>query len=126
MQVIHFPLSTNYVNSFLCFNADTKEAFLVDCGAFTDEIKNFIQENKLKLQFLLITHAHYDHVDGVVSFKKSFKVPIYSASKNYDHQISGGDTIPFGNADISVIATPGHTSDSVSFYLEHSVFVGDA
>ncbi len=126
MKIIHFPLETNYVNSFLCFDENTKKTFLVDCGAFEDRIKRFVTKNNFELEFLLITHAHYDHVDGVNQFRESFQVPVYSSTKKYSHQIAGGDKISFGNTEISVLATPGHTSDSASFYLEKAVFVGDA
>ncbi|MFQ5824136.1 MAG: hydroxyacylglutathione hydrolase family protein [bacterium] len=126
MKVIHFPLKINYVNSFLCFDEKSQEAFLVDCGAFEDQINNFIQDNNLNLKFLLITHSHYDHNEGINDFKKAFKVPIYSSTKEYDKQVSQGDKIPFGSYKIKVFETTGHTPDSVSYYIENAVFVGDA
>ena len=126
MRIIHFPLATNYVNSFLCFTGSCNEAFLVDCGEFDKQIENFILENKLHLKYLLLTHTHYDHVDGVKMIKKKFDVPVYSATDKYDRQVKDGDRIPFGTNDIVVMSTPGHTSDSVSFYVDKAVFVGDA
>lgn len=126
MKVVQFTLNTNYVNTFLCFDEISKEAFLVDCGAFEEQIKNYIHENNLDLEFLLITHSHYDHIGGVKDFKKAFKVPIYSFSKDYEHQVSEGDRIRIGNYEMAVFETPGHTTDGVSYFIEGSVFVGDA
>lgn len=126
MKVILLPLQINYVNSFLCFDEKSKEAFLVDCGAFEPQIEDFIQEHDLDLKYLLITHAHFDHVDGVKDFKKAFRVPIYSSTKQYDKRVSEGDRIPFGNYEIEVFDTTGHTADGVSYYIDRAVFVGDA
>lgn len=126
MQVKHFPLNTNYVNSFLCYDSSTKEAFLVDCGAFEEQIEAFVSENDLNLAFLLLTHSHYDHEDGVSDFRKVYQVPIYASFGQYDRKLSEGDRVQFGPSEISVLATPGHTPDSVSFYIKPFVFVGDA
>ncbi|NIR52991.1 MBL fold metallo-hydrolase [candidate division KSB1 bacterium] len=126
MKVIHFPLEVNYVNSFLCYDEDARDAFLVDCGAFEAQIEDFVQKNDFNLKMLLLTHSHYDHIDGVKDFKRWINVPIYASTKKYDHRISEGDTIAFADSEISVLATPGHTPDGVSFYLKPFVFVGDA
>lgn len=126
MKVIHFPLEVNYVNTFLCFDDTSKETFLVDCGAFEDQIRNYVQAHSLKLKFLLLTHPHYDHIGGVKDFKKAFKVPIYSPTKGFDRKVSEGDKIPFGSHDIEVLETTGHTTEGVSYYIERAVFVGDA
>lgn len=127
IKVRHFPFEkVNYVNAFLAFEEKSRDAFLIDCGAFDDSIKNFVREQKLNLKFLLITHTHYDHVDGIDDFKKAFNVPIYSFTEKYDHPISEGDKISFGNNEIEVFETPGHIADGISFYINDAVFVGDA
>lgn len=126
MKVIQFALELNYVNVFLAVDTTSKSAFLVDCGAFEQRIKEYIENHTLNLKFLLITHSHYDHVDGLKDFKKDFRVPIYSATKNYDVQISEEDQIPFENDSIRIFETPGHTPDGISFYINNAIFVGDA
>lgn len=126
MKIVQFALQVNYVNTFLAFDAGSKDAFLVDCGAFEEPIKEFVEKHNLNLKYLLLTHSHYDHVDGVRDFKSSFNVPVYSGTDSYDHRISEGDTIRFGNDAIRIFATPGHTADGVSYYIAAAVFVGDA
>lgn len=126
MRVIQIPLDVNYSNAFLAWDESTREAFLVDCGEFTPEIPALIRDNKLNLKFVLVTHTHYDHVDGITELKENFSVPIYAFSKNYDKKIAEGDTIAFANMEISVFATPGHIDDGVSYYVNKAVFVGDA
>ena len=126
MKVVHFPLEVNYVNVFLGIDEESKEAFLVDCGAFDDRIRDYITDHGLDLQLLLITHSHYDHVNGVVAFKKVFEVPVYSFTSHYDHQVSEGEQIPFGQDTVHVLETPGHIADAVSYHFDGHVFVGDA
>ncbi|MFQ5605816.1 MAG: hydroxyacylglutathione hydrolase family protein [bacterium] len=126
MKVIHIPLDVNYVNSYLAVHKESRDAFLVDCGKFDEQIKNVIRDHQLNLKMLLLTHTHYDHTDGVKEFRKAFKAPIYSASPDYDYHVSEGEQIAFGESAIEVLATPGHTHDSISFHYQHAVFVGDA
>jgi len=126
MKVVHFPLEVNYVNVFLAISETSNEAFLIDCGAWDQSIQNYILKNKIELRFLLVTHTHYDHIDGISEFKQSFDVPIYSATPRYDQEVSEGDEIPFDDGKIAVLETPGHIADGVSYHLDRTVFVGDA
>lgn len=126
MKVIQFALDVNYVNVFLAFDEISKNAFLVDCGAFHSRIQETIHTHALNLEFLLITHTHYDHIDGVSNFRKAFDVPIYAFAKNYEEQVQDADRIPFGEKEIIVFETPGHISDGVSYFIDRAVFVGDA
>lgn len=126
MKVISFTLDVNYVNVYLAVDEQSQAAFLVDCGAFVAEMEETIRRMDLDLKFLLITHTHYDHVDGIPDFRKLFQAPIYSATDKWDVRVSAADTIAFGARAIKILATPGHTADGISFYIENAVFVGDA
>ncbi|MFQ5651004.1 MAG: hydroxyacylglutathione hydrolase family protein [bacterium] len=126
MKIIQFALDLNYVNVYLTFDEATKDAFLVDCGAFTDDIHGAIKSHGLQLRFLLLTHTHYDHINGISELKKSYPVPIYAAESGYDHQVAEGDTIPFCDETMRVFETPGHTPDGVCYIIRDRVFVGDA
>ncbi len=126
LRVKAFPLSVNYVNAFLCYDEAAREAFLVDCGAWEPAIPAFLKDRDLHLRFLLLTHAHYDHVDGVDALQRDARVPVYSAAKRFGKVVSEGDRIPFAGVEIAVLATPGHTSDGLAFYVPPFVFVGDA
>ena len=57
---------------------ETKEAAVIDCGAFFDEerkaVVNYIKENGLKLRHLLCTHAHFDHIFGLDTLYEEFGV----------------------------------------------------
>jgi len=126
MKVIQIPLDVNYSNAFLAWDKATRDAFLVDCGAFPADIPELIRRENLTLKFVLLTHSHYDHIDGLDELKKAFQVPSYGFFKNTDKKVSEGDVIPFANTTISVFETPGHIADGVSYFVDKAVFVGDA
>lgn len=134
---------------------ETREAVIIDCGAFYDVERNaivkYIRENGLKPVHLLCTHGHFDHVFGndtitsefglkpevaaedtnLMDLKKQVKEMI---GTDYDNDVppigrllSASDTISFGTHQIKVLPTPGHTPGSVTFYIEteHVAFTGD-
>jgi hydroxyacylglutathione hydrolase len=86
-----------------------------------------------RLTHILVTHKHFDHIEGIPALKASYPCevigPEASAAQTgmYDRAVRGGDGFEWAGAGVQVIATPGHTLDHVSYYLpdEKLVFVGD-
>ncbi len=144
-----FPTGGLETNAYLVFDIKTKEAFLVDCPAPIDEYRDFIIDNNLNLKFLLLTHGHCDHIDGVEDFLEEFKVPFYvqegdlrmlinplnnGSLVSHPHVISikhkptfyrDGDCLSFGEHQIQIFETPGHTPGSVSLKFMGWLFSGD-
>jgi len=135
---------------------DTQEAVVIDCGAYFDEertaVVEYLKNNNLKLKHVLCTHAHFDHIFGIDTLYETFGVkPRLHAADDYiynkmDEQtraflgcgfgrkmpplgesLKDGETISFGNHQIKVLHTPGHSPGSVLLYLEDEkvVFAGD-
>jgi glyoxylase-like metal-dependent hydrolase (beta-lactamase superfamily II) len=102
----------------------------------------------LRIEWVLETHAHADHVSagawiaertgaklgagaGIVEVQKTFKrllelgddFPTDGAP--FDRLFADGETLALGALAVRVLATPGHTSDSVSYLAGDAVFVGD-
>ena len=144
-------LQENYVVS-----DETKECVIIDCGAFYPEerrlLHNILRENQLKPVHLLVTHGHLDHNFGNNTIYQEFglKPEVSAADENlmkglakqaetfYQMQLDyqfppigrffeDEEVIKFGNHEFQVIATPGHSSGSVTFYCEaeHVAFTGD-
>ncbi len=126
IRVEQFVLDVNYANAYLCYDTETRDSFLVDCGELPAGLDPFLQQHDLKLTFALVTHSHYDHTDGVPALKERYGVPVYANAPGYDRHVSDGDVIPFGDHRIVVLATPGHTTDGVCYSIADAVFVGDA
>ena len=103
----------------------------------------------LRVDWILETHAHADHLSsaawlksrvggktgigvGICAVQGIFK-PMFGLESDFrtdgsqfDRLLSNGDHLPLGALAIEVIATPGHTSDSLSYHIGDAVFVGDS
>lgn len=107
---------------------DSHNAVVVDPGE-AEPVFTFLTERGLKLQGILITHHHHDHVDGIPALVSAFPVPVFGprAIPKATHYVAEGDTVtlPFLNATLDVYSIPGHTLDHVAYYGLDSVFCGD-
>ena len=126
----HFLVDVNESNSFVIACEDTREALLVDAGALEPAIVSFVEEQGLRLTTLFITHDHFDHTGGVDEAVSRFGVEVLSGrgscgGKNA-RKVSHGDKVRVGELTGTVLATPGHTSDSISLVFPGLVFTGDA
>jgi len=115
----------------------------------SDAIADYIREHELTLEWILETHAHADHLSGAQHLKaqlggriaigegirdvQAHFAPIYNMDagftadgRQFDHLFADGDTFNIGSLECEVIATPGHTNDSVSYRIGSAVFVGDS
>ena len=108
-----------------------------------------IEERRLRVEWILETHAHADHLsaghwlrqrlpgarlaigEGIRQVQKTFR-PIFNLGAHFpvdgsqfDHLFADGERFALGDLEAEVIATPGHTNDSVSYRIGDAVFVGD-
>lgn len=112
-------------------------------------ILNFVDKNLLHIQAILLTHGHYDHIEGIPDILDRFKgIPIYIDSndknclfdpkwngsfdtdtpvviENADNVLDYGDELSLGNFSFKIYKFPGHTSGSVVIQYENNLFTGD-
>nr|WP_296764408.1 MBL fold metallo-hydrolase [Rhodococcus sp. (in: high G+C Gram-positive bacteria)] len=77
---------------------------------------------------VLVTHRHKDHTGGLKRFHKKTGAPIRALEEKYVHgstTLSDGEVVDVAGLKITVLATPGHTADSLSFVLDDAVLTGD-
>lgn len=111
----------------------------------------FLREHELTLDWILETHAHADHLSAAQYVKKAFGgtaliaigsgicdvqahfAPLYNLGaqfsvdgRQFDRLFASGEVFRIGELECEVIATPGHTNDSVSYRIGAHVFVGDS
>lgn len=138
-RFVEGPVMTNmYVVS-----DENNEGFLVDCAYPSDRVKQYIEDNNIKINFIIQTHTHFDHVLGLEYFKKLYDVNVYASEdskeiandKDYNLTYSYDVNVPidnylkdgvvFSKYNILAIKTPGHTLDSMSYKVGDVLFSGD-
>lgn len=152
MIIQTFTVGKLHTNCYIASCPKTKEAIIIDPGFETPteaaEIFKYVEEEALKLKFIVNTHGHPDHVCGNGIIKEKFKAPILihegdahmlgtfgkviakffgfkNSSPQADILLKDRDTISFGNLTLKVTHTPGHSPGSVSLLGEKEVFTGD-
>lgn len=122
---------TSSTLTYLLADEETKEAVIIDpVKGHLDAYANLIEQYRLKLVYALETHVHADHVTAGGLLRKKFGVKAavsqQCGAKDADIQLNEGDVIYFGQQQIKVIATPGHTDGSLTFLWQDKLFTGDA
>ncbi len=140
-------------NTYVLYNEEG-EACIIDPGCYfpaeKQELSEFLQENKLKVTKVLLTHAHLDHVFGLKWAADSFECTpymhpseqpvldrgpqmgvmyglMYPAYTGVTIAVTEGDTIAVGKDLLEVIYAPGHAPGHVCYYCraQHFVIGGD-
>ena len=133
------------VNSIVIGDEKTKKGIVVDPGAEEEKILAAIRRHGLDIEYIFLTHGHYDHIGAVRGIKKVFnnaKVCIHKDEEKYikdskinlseyrkqyvgesiafcaDILLGDGDIIKVEDLEFSVILLPGHTDASVCYYME--------
>ena len=123
-------LQDNY--SYLIIDETKNNACVIDPSEANPIIK-YLEENKIKLQFILNTHHHHDHVGGNKRLKEKYGARVlgYQGDKKripeIDIQLKDQETWIYENFEAKIIHIPGHTLGHIGFYFykEDSVFTGD-
>lgn len=114
----------------------------------SDEIIRFVREQGLEVEWILETHAHADHIssapyiraelggklaigEGIREVQTTFRDIFHlgedfaADGSQFDHLFKNGESFKVGTISATVIATPGHTNDSISYHIGDAVFIGD-
>lgn len=149
IQIQQFTFNPLQENTYLLISGG-KECIIIDPGCYYEnerkELLDFIQREKLHVVQLLNTHTHFDHIFGNTLMARTFGLkPAFHAADQpvFDQAtevgvmynipfepsvppgryLETGERIPFGDAELEVLFTPGHSPGSVSFYCEKEKFV---
>ncbi len=136
-------------NCYIIYRDSTKEGVIVDPADSADVILAECDSLGVKVQAILLTHGHFDHIMALNEVQEKLQVPVYAGwreekllgdpelnvslwqgcpvSCKADIYVHDGDVLHLIGYDWKVFETPGHTIGSVSYYIEseHVLISGD-
>ena len=131
MQITPIPcLTDNY--AYIIHDSNSKTVGVVD-PSDAKPIISFLNKKNLKLNFILNTHHHFDHIGGNLELKKLYNAKVVGFLGD-KHRIPGIDITlkdneewTFGNSMVKILHIPGHTSGHICFFFEkeEAAFTGD-
>ncbi len=149
MKVSTMVLGSCATNAYLVRNEETGEGFIVDPADLPQRLEAEIERQGIRLKAILLTHGHFDHILAVDALRDKYGVPVYAGSGEEsiladpalnlsdgfakpvtvkaDRFLRDGEELTIAGYTIRVLATPGHTSGSICFYIpaENLLFSGD-
>ncbi|WP_296961796.1 MBL fold metallo-hydrolase [uncultured Dialister sp.] len=152
MKIMYMVLGPFMTNTYILYNEETMEGLVVDPSFSPEQYIKAIEEKKIHLTSIFLTHAHVDHMAGMNELRKAFPearmymdkrdrpflrdpernlsymFPTPTLVDDADVWVKDGDEIETSGYTFQVIDTSGHTPGGISFYLkkEGIVFTGDS
>ncbi len=134
-------------NCYIVQHVGCGEVVIIDPGADQEQIRRAVRDMAGKLQAIILTHAHHDHVGAVAGLQDEFAVPCYLhegdqrllrqahtyalvfAARVMQPIVKASfftEELPvIGNMAIKTIFTPGHSPGGVSYHFGNFIFTGD-
>lgn len=145
MRFHRFSLGELVTNAYILFSEEDGKAVLFDAPAEPERILDYLEKHNLSLEYIFLTHAHFDHILALDQLKKATgaKVVVHELEEKYlndsslnlanvklphlsaDVLVKDGDIIEFCGTNIKVIHTPGHTTGGVCYLFDETLISGD-
>lgn len=155
MTIEHYVVGPIQTNCYFAINKATGDLLVIDPGASGERLAEIAKEKGYHPQAILLTHGHYDHVDGIADFKAAFpdrNIPVYvhqdeqkilqdaqmnlsgdmswTGHKQYDADefVKDHEKLSLAGFTIEALHTPGHTPGGCCYYIaeEQVLFSGDS
>ena len=149
MEINHYISGPLGVNCYLVVDERTKKAFIVDPGGENTKLIDYVEANKIQVEYIILTHGHGDHIGGVEAYKNRYpnaKIVAYADEKELlndpkvncstmicgrsisidaDIYVTDGEKMKVGEMELTFIHTPGHTPGGMCIYVGNALFSGD-
>jgi hydroxyacylglutathione hydrolase len=135
-------------NSYLVVDERSRQAAVIDPGMESEAVLEAVRRGGLRVESVIITHGHFDHVFSCATFTAETGAPVIMHPNDVplllempetarffgfkaptapkpDRLVREGDVITVGELSLRVLETPGHTPGGISLSLGDAVFVGD-
>ncbi|MCK9615312.1 MAG: MBL fold metallo-hydrolase [Candidatus Omnitrophica bacterium] len=141
-----FTLGELYTNCYIVYDSEQKRGFIIDAPSPSGEVLGFINKEKLNIEFIALTHGHFDHISALSEMPFPFYVHkedvqllknpdlngsiIFNLSIKTEKEpillLEENKPLIFGDSKIEVIHTPGHTPGGVCMKIGNWLFSGDS
>jgi hydroxyacylglutathione hydrolase len=151
IDVRMFTVGPVQENCFIVRETESGTALIVDPGEEADRLLKAVDELGIeKVEAILVTHTHFDHVGAVAPVARATGAPVYCPelerevlanimdyvpwpgfgpfeSYEADHTVAGGETLELAGMKLDVLFTPGHSPGHVTYAIrdERALFSGD-
>ena len=148
LQVEPLIVGPLFSNCYIIYDDKEKQGAVIDPGDDADNILGAVKELGIKINYILATHGHFDHVGAVAPLRKELKAEFLAHKGDFffledgenaarrwgvdieqppkpDRFIEDGDKIKVGKFELEVIHTPGHSPGGVNFLYDRMLFGGD-
>jgi hydroxyacylglutathione hydrolase len=151
IDVRMFTVGPVQENCFIVRQKDSGTALVVDPGEEADRLLRAVDDLGIeKVEAILLTHTHFDHVGAVAPVAQTTGAPVYCPelerevlanimdyvpwpgfgpfeSYEADHTVAGGETLELAGMKVEVLFTPGHSPGHVTYAIrdERALFSGD-
>ena len=139
MLIKCLPVGNMEANCYVVTDEESLQCAVIDPGDEVNVIMDYVEEAKLHVQAIFLTHGHFDHTGAVQSLMEETGATVWihraDATDRYEphrfHAPEGtrfyadGDTIDIGTLRFRVMETPGHSKGSVTLKCRDALFTGD-
>lgn len=128
MIVHQIPVGNMQNFSYVVSDETTSECIIIDPSWDLDKIEETVSRNALKVKYIVNTHHHFDHTIGNKAMADSTGAKIIqheASTLEHDITVKDGEKIQFGNSNLTVMHTPGHSKDSICLVGDGKIFSGD-
>lgn len=135
-------------NCYILGDEKSKKSAVIDPGDEPERIVEKLKKKRLNCEYILLTHAHVDHVSGIKGVVEATGARVYIHKNDafmlkaapvqalafgmkpfmppkIEKYLEDGEVIEFGDLKVKIIHTPGHSSGGICFLVENCIFVGD-
>ena len=123
-------------NCYVVTDEESMKCVIIDPGAESNTILDYIESHSLKPEAIFLTHGHFDHHMALENVLEAVNVPIYLSEKEVDrsgqntrHKVQyvanmsfchEGDIVNIGDLSFKIMETPGHSPGSITFMCSSS------
>ncbi len=129
MKLLMYYGYAKKANTYIIGPDEGGNAIMIDPGCFEVPLLNMIENNKLYIESIILTHSHKNHSKGVNTALKVYDSTIYASYNKIENQktimVKENEKINISGYNVHFFEIPGHSNDSLVFKIGNLLFTGD-